>query len=83
MAASTSGAMSAEAAVPPLPASSDVSCAVMACTGFVEVMMAAPWGALLAFMMATGSQMNFTLPCSGIEASHRRAQWGHCGSNKT
>ena len=68
---------------PPLPASSEVSCAAMACTGLVALMMAAPWGALLAFMIATGSQTNFTLDCKGTEDCQRWPQCGHCGSNST
>ncbi|MCY1557246.1 hypothetical protein D9M68_940800 [compost metagenome] len=83
MLASTSSGTLAEADMPPWPASSEVSCAVMASTGLGACISAAPCGALLGPRMATGSQTNLTLACRGREAFHRWPQCGHWGSNST
>ena len=69
--------------MPPVPASSDCSCAVMVSTGFADDSSATACDKLLPVLKAIGTQTNFTLLCKGTEACHRWPQCGHCGSNST
>jgi hypothetical protein len=82
-ACSSSGAMLLDADMPPVPASSDVSCAVMASTGLAADIKAAACARLLPALKAMGTQTNLTLLCRGSEAFQRWPQCGHCGSNNT
>ena len=83
IAASDSGVMLLGADMPLPPASSEVSCVVMACTGLAAVSKAAPCGVLLAFISDTGTQTNFIFDWSGSDAFQSVPQCGHCGSNST
>ena len=60
MVCSTSEETLEEAAIPPRPASSDVSCSLMSANGLAEVNSAAPCDKLDALIQATGIHTNFT-----------------------